>query len=836
MTDEPPLVFVPRVSGGLAGLDAKHFGSKAKGLQRVPRNWTLPFFLLSSTLHSRYIAAGRVYRSLLLENLLQSDELQTFEKALFETSGPEGSDVIVRSSAVDEGLAERGSYRSEVCRATVEAVSLAIEQVFSSCGNDPGRMALIVQLWRRRQASGHLSNERRITRKPSVWLCEYDTISGVGSPRVDRMACHSGLVTEEGAPLNCSSKHELSIRLRQAAGWAYKLGDRLHFEWVWDGGSLWLVQADQAPDACGERPSALEFSTAPANAVTQLETLQPEATIPEGLWPKLDCVKVFRRCGLPTTALWVLSNRRMLAQLRKGTCPPRLQRDLGELLTSPIVVRADVSRGGSEDDFMLPRTDTVSTMEQAIAYLTASAKELSSERGARKPCFIFHRFIPARSSAFALAEPSKKRVRIDGLWGLPDGLGYYPHDSFELSCDGKGPVAKHVRFKEEFLDCDSQGLWVPKQAGAPFDWRQSLTDDELSDLARGTYQVARDMNAPVQLMWFVGVPQQCGHPACLPWFSAKQEPPRNVRGSTSIIASRGFLVRTTEDVEVLKTNHGRTATSIRLRPIPELLRSRKFIDLVAAVAMELEVPVELEGSVLAHAYYLLRRAGASVVCSNPLTEVPKRQRFDKLVRDLIPVNIESRGERVRSVRLSGQQLTAVLKAKVVEEALELFWSEGIEDGMEEVVDLQEVVASLCKHLGYADEELRRLAAEKREKRGGFDKGLVLKETQEVPLITVAAEGAGLFDELSDVGNLVPGHAVGVADSPPRLRGQTMTIPLIPPAPEHRYFGRTFIVKSLGLSLQVQFGQKDVIVEIAPLQEEPPARPSGQLELFGGATD
>jgi hypothetical protein len=44
-------------------------------------------------------------------------------------------------------------------------------------------------------------------------------------------------------------------------------------------------------------------------------------------------------------------------------------------------------------------------------------------------CFIFHKFIPAIGAAWALAKPDQQVVRVDSLWGLPDGLQYLPHDS-----------------------------------------------------------------------------------------------------------------------------------------------------------------------------------------------------------------------------------------------------------------------------------------------------------------------------------------------------------------------------------------------------------------------
>jgi hypothetical protein len=41
---------------------------------------------------------------------------------------------------------------------------------------------------------------------------------------------------------------------------------------------------------------------------------------------------------------------------------------------------------------------------------------------ARDVCFLVHKFIPARTGAWARADPASAIVRVDALWGVPDGL------------------------------------------------------------------------------------------------------------------------------------------------------------------------------------------------------------------------------------------------------------------------------------------------------------------------------------------------------------------------------------------------------------------------------
>ena len=49
-----------------------------------------------------------------------------------------------------------------------------------------------------------------------------------------------------------------------------------------------------------------------------------------------------------------------------------------------------------------------------------------------------HNYIPAPASAFAYAKPEESVVKIEALWGLPEGLYYYSHDKYLVECSAKG--------------------------------------------------------------------------------------------------------------------------------------------------------------------------------------------------------------------------------------------------------------------------------------------------------------------------------------------------------------------------------------------------------------
>jgi len=48
-------------------------------------------------------------------------------------------------------------------------------------------------------------------------------------------------------------------------------------------------------------------------------------------------------------------------------------------------------------------------------------------------------------------------VLVDSLWGLPDGLQYLPHDTFEFDIRRNEISAEHIRFKPKFLQETESG-------------------------------------------------------------------------------------------------------------------------------------------------------------------------------------------------------------------------------------------------------------------------------------------------------------------------------------------------------------------------------------------
>ena len=100
--------------------------------------------------------------------------------------------------------------------------------------------------------------------------------------------------------------------------------------------------------------------------------------------------------------------------------------------------------------------------------------------------------------------------------------------------------------------------------------------------------------------------------------------------------------------------------------------------------------------------------------------------YDKLVRDKIPDIIEASGKTCNVEILSDEEYLKMVDAKLDEELAEYHQDKNIE----ELADLVEVIYAAAKARGYSLEQLEQVRVEKAEKRGAFDKKILLKDVIE----------------------------------------------------------------------------------------------------------
>ncbi len=96
--------------------------------------------------------------------------------------------------------------------------------------------------------------------------------------------------------------------------------------------------------------------------------------------------------------------------------------------------------------------------------------------------------------------------------------------------------------------------------------------------------------------------------------------------------------------------------------------------------------------------------------------------YDKLVRDRIPEVIAATGQTCKTRILPEDEYLLKLEEKLAEELAEFRQSKELE----ELADLLEVMEATVKAMGHTWQELTDIQKQKRDKRGGFEKRILLE--------------------------------------------------------------------------------------------------------------
>ncbi len=379
----------------------------------------------------------------------------------------------------------------------------------------------------------------------------------------------------------------------------------------------------------------------------------------------------------------------------------------------------------------LPRTHSVSP-SGAVEFMIETAEALR-RKGATDSeiCFILHRLIPATASAWTLSDPKSQIVRVDSLWGIPDGLQFLPHDTFEYDVKRGEISSQTIRYKVSCIQETENGAWEEKKIARRYGRSMSLTSGDVREVALQSHEIAVHLNQKTQIMWFCGIPLIVGIGKNLPWFrmAAPEESTQNPARPVGPVRNR-FRIQSQNDLARASTlDINRYVLSVQ--PNIDLIRKDdSFLNDLISIALKIGAPVELDGSVLGHAYYMLRRAGVTVVATGEphYSRVRGKQVFAKLVRDEIPEHIERHGETTVLAKISKHESRPALIVKLFEEANELLRASNPMEVEAELADLLEVVRSLASATGVSWEDVQATSDRKRTQRGGFDRGVVLMQT------------------------------------------------------------------------------------------------------------
>lgn len=713
-------------------------GEKAYGLLKYIEEETLPFIIIKSNLYDEWCKDKLHAKKILLS--ISKDIFSLFDSLNI-------NNFIIRSSAKIETYKERGNYFSSDGNISKDNLYNEIIQIWEknqeACSEfDNNSFSVIIQQYKESKLVGHISNERRISRNYDDWLIEYYDAKGryKNSERVKQTKEETLNIN-----LNCKNIPELKKVLKSVPTYVFSKMEkkRLHIEWVWDKSKLYLVQCDVEGDLSETSEPGSDWRISnlkEGKNDLKMEILNPASASSFGKWPKTNCVQTFAALNLPCGEIYILDDTNVIEQLRDGIIPKNLKKDLKQLLKCPIVIRTDIAEEEEHKRVLLPRTDTIFKLDDAINYLLKNVIQfLNSDIPIGNFCFLIHRFILSRSCALVLTKPNRpNKARIDSTWGIVDGLYYHPHDSFEVTVqDGKLITdMKHIRCKNEYLDVRSDGKWFSKKSGN-YDWKESLTKKERLTIAQYTVKIANYLKKSVVVMYFVDVNKSTGYDKIIPWFYTTDEVTENSeRFSDSIFSNNYILIETKEDISKLHIENWDLSLkyTLKLKPDDEIIRDKKIVEEIAHFSKENNIPVELEGSILAHPYYILKKNGVRVKCVDYFEPQYKSQSFNKLVRDKIPLNIESKGEKTTTLEIEPKERLLFLKKKAIEEALEFYWESTDKAIIEELADLYEIIRSSCSVFNIDIENIKEIADNKAQSKGGFDTGVFLLDTKDSALI------------------------------------------------------------------------------------------------------
>lgn len=813
--------------------DADRFGAKASGLLSLPAQLVPPFIVVAPT-----GLTGEQVRGLAigwLNSVLdRSNALQEATAALLANDGV----LLVRSSGLREGLLDRGQLATLECPADLRSLERTIVDSWlinnGSADEIDASIAVVIQRKLDLVIQGHVSNERRVSHRHDSWLLEVFDKDGafVRWDRITRTSSPANI--RDG--LRCEKSHKVDAALRTLITLKHGRVGRRHYEWLWTGDRVWVVQCDYESTPKGEPPGHA-WTRPAAPAVGALNILvSDDTTTPR--WGKVECLRAFRAAGLDAGQVFVLEDSRVILELASGDVRPELEADIEAIASWPIVVRTDTA--GELPKLMLPRTETCLSPESVLDWLkTSAAHLLTIDPRGENVCFLFHRFIKACAGSYSYAQPGVPRVRIDCTWGVPDSLLYFPHDSFEVDISRREVTWRKIRCKQYYVDFLDDGSWFEKQAGTPWDWSASVGDADLIQIASDARAIADAEGKSVEVMHFVDVDADTGLPRCLPWFSRVSELATVPDGYAARLPRAGPLVRSPDDLAALRErlDDDPTLRQFLLRPEASYLRSQMFVESIAKLALEKNLVVLLEGSVLSHVFYLLRHAGVYVqpVDHDEPQQIRDLQSFEKLVRDRVPDQIERGGERALIHRANRAEMLSLLKRKAVEEAIELNATATKTDALEEAADVLEVLRAVASILDVDMEEIERRADAKRDRRGGFDGGLVLRGTwirptvekgSFDPLYRVETDRVG-FQNLEHMSrtNITFGQEGGSGIV--RIR-----LPRVPLAEEHE---RVVDLAPVGLDATARVRQLDreIVIEIGHVTK---SQDENQLRLFVASED
>lgn len=815
----------------IADVDASssQVGQKAIGLTKIPKMWVPKWWSIPLD----------TCRAALLGEILWLDVANLISSKL-----PPASKLIVRSSAPNENLDSRGYYFSKKSSCEVQELARALQQVTLQVDDIPLAQEAksphlvcspIVQIYLPESVLGHLSNEYRHAQRNVDFLFEVEWIPDhqVGmvttepqSFRLDRPVQS----TQQHRRIRITSlKSGLSEGVEKLGQWIAFNKLRAHVEWAIYQEELYIVQLDidhlppkiKPMSQCSRTHHSLQIQNlkffVPLNSEEQYANLR-----------KTRSHYLLRQANAPVPDIYIAADLQSLDWTKDF--PNEIAHDLQILCKSPLIVRFDVSyehRDWTNLPTIGPSID-VTHIEQEIC---SAVQKLTESIPLKEITLVAHHFIPARGAAWSEAQLDVDKVRVDALWGLPDGLQSFAHDTYIWNLT-TNTVNPDVRYKDRFIDIDENGQWITRKAYPRLarDW--CCNRESIEAIAKITKTVAHQCGGPVRIMWFLDVLDGSDE-SLIPWIVVEPE-----QDDLSWWGNTNFWQNNDENLDELRKKAS-LATSkyisnkesliifekdptafdlggrlVLFQPNETVVRDQSFLKRFAHVIQSNSPPmwsVLFKGSMLAHTPYQLRKLGVDIIPLSKKIRQPRRTYSRKLVRDLIPERILRSGEVATVQELEEADYIFALKQKLIEEALEVAYSDEQDEVVEELADVLAVIRAIATVIGSSWNEVDEEEQQKRNKRGGFEKRLYLQASG------YESEGS----ESKEEG--VPG-TISVRKL---RRGKVgVSLPLIPPLRnDHASACLTFA----STQLRVTYKGREVEVSVKTAMED--SQDTKQLSLF-----
>lgn len=798
--------------------DIHQIGQKAVGLTKVPKSWV-----------PRWCSVP-----LVTCNAALSGELQwlTIAKVLIsEFSGAE--ELIVRSSAPTEDLDTRGYFESERCSCSNPEQLAQVLRKISLQSEDEGASqasslhpspvcAPIVQIFVPANLLGHLSNEYRHAQRSVDFLYEVEQILNpalgieIAEPssfRLDRpvQSIDASKRIHAGA-----SRSEIENGIQNLGRWIAFQNLRVHVEWLVYGDEIYVVQLDTDPLPPKIKPMSrctLVGDSSRIEGLSFFVQIQPDQQYSH--LRKTRSHYLFREAKAFVPPIYIAENLQTL-DWSKGL-PQEIVCDLQALCSSKLILRFDVPCDRPDWTNLPTLGPSVDSVQIGQEVFDVIQKLGEKEIPLTDITLVAHHFIAARASAWSEARPNFDKVRVDAVWGLPDGLQTFAHDTYiwDLKTNAFKP---NVRYKDRFIDVEENGEWITRRAypNLARDW--CCDKESTLHIAQITSRVANVCRGPVRIMWFLDVIAGAGgqNQSFMPWIVVEPDADdqdawgkpelwlehdvnlaklrRKAKLATSKFVSNRDSLELFEKRPSIFDLGGRV---ILFQPDETVVRDKNFLERFAQVVKSSSGSnwtVLYEGSMLAHTPYQLRKYGVDVVYLLERVHVPRRMYSRKLVRDLIPEKIAQGGEFAEVKELNDEDYSYALRQKLVEEALEVAYADESDDVIEELADVIAVVKALAISVGSSWDDVIEEELRKRKKRGGFENRLYL-------------EASG-YDSAKGGDSSLPGEILVR-----KLRRGGIRVPLVPPLRnDHAVARHTF--SSIGIEVKVTYKGHEVEIYFA----------------------